>query len=174
VVLPLGIVVVLAVAVVLGVTLTSGGHAVGSDSTVDTSGAVLASTTGQSSGGTVDGIGSNSMEEVLFHVHAHLAIYVNGTPRLLPYGVGIVGPYQLAQTADGPFVAGGSRYYWLHTHDETGVVHIESPVRRTFNLGDFFDIWHQRLSATQVGPATGSVTALLNGQRFTGDPVSCR
>jgi hypothetical protein len=107
-------------------------------------------------------------------VHAHLAIYVNGTPRLLPYGVGIVGPYQLEQTADGPFVAGGSRYYWLHTHDETGVVHIESPVRRTFNLGDFFDIWHQRLSATQVGPATGSVTAFLNGQRFTGDPVSCR
>jgi hypothetical protein len=115
-------------------------------------------------------VSSNENEQVLFHVHAHLAIYINGTPKLLPYGVGIVGPYQLQQTADGPFVAGGSKYYWLHTHDESGIIHIESPQQRGFTLGNFFDIWHQPLSASQVGPATGTVTAFLNGGKFTGNP----
>src|SRR5262249_53559585 len=85
-------------------------------------------------------------------------------------GVGIVPPYQLQQTADGPFVAGGSKYYWLHTHDETGVIHIESPEKRTFTLGNFFDIWKQPLSADQVGPAKGKVTAFLDGKPYAGDP----
>jgi hypothetical protein len=29
----------------------------------------------------------------------------------------------------------------LHTHDATGIIHVESPTRRSFNLGDFFDVW---------------------------------
>src|SRR5437763_14718324 len=39
------------------------------------------------------------------------------------------------------------------------VVHVESPVQRTFTLGDFFAIWGQPLSPTRVGPASGSVNA---------------
>jgi hypothetical protein len=131
---------------------------------------VLAGTGGQSTGDAVDGVQSNDMEQVLFHVHAHLAIYDNGKQKLLPYGIGIVPPYQLQQTADGPFVAGGTKYYWLHTHDETGVIHIESPVQRTYKLGEFFDVWRQPLSATQVGPVKGAVTAFVNGKKYTGDP----
>ena len=169
-VLPFAAVVVIAVGVIVGVEVSGGGGSSASNTTTDTSRAILASTTSQSTGDTVDGVSSNENEQVLFHVHAHLAIYVNGTPKLLPYGVGIVGPYQLQQTADGPFVAGGTKYYWLHTHDESGVIHIESPQQRGFTLGDFFDIWRQPLSATQVGPATGTVTAFLNGQKFTGNP----
>jgi hypothetical protein len=168
--LPFAAVVVIAVAVIVGVEVSGKGKSPDSNATADTSGAILASTTSQSTGDTVDGVSSNENEQVLFHVHAHLAIYINGTPKLLPYGVGIVGPYQLQQTADGPFVAGGSKYYWLHTHDESGIIHIESPQQRGFTLGNFFDIWHQPLSASQVGPATGTVTAFLNGGKFTGNP----
>jgi hypothetical protein len=170
VVLPFAAVLVIAVAVMVGVELSGNGGSNASDATADTSSAILASTASQSTGDTVDGVSSNENEQVLFHVHAHLAIYVNGTPKSLPYGVGIVGPYQLQQTADGPFVAGGSKYYWLHTHDESGIIHIESPQQRGFTLGNFFDIWRQPLSATQVGPATGAVTAFVNGQKFTGNP----
>ena len=94
----------------------------------------------------------------------------DGRQRLVPYGIGIVPPYQLQSTKDGPFVAGGSKFYWLHTHDDTGVIHIESPVQRTFTLANFFDIWHQPLGPSQVGPATGPVTTFVNGHQVAGDP----
>ncbi|HZS35731.1 MAG TPA: hypothetical protein VFF06_02845 [Polyangia bacterium] len=114
----------------------------------------------------VDGISCDSSEQLLFHIHAYLAIYVDGAPRLLAAGIGI-GPPLVMQ--DG-VVVGGSCFSWLHTHDETGVIHIESPVSRTFTLGDFFDIWGQPLSTSQVGPAQGAVTAFLNGQPLAVDP----
>ena len=74
----------------------------------------------------------------------------------------------------GSFVEGGKCLYWLHTHDATGVIHVESPVRRVYTLGQFFDIWGQPLSTTQVGRATGNVAAFLNGKRFSGDPRSIK
>jgi hypothetical protein len=41
---------------------------------------------------------------------------------------------------------------------------------RTYTLGNFFDEWGQPLSTTQVGPATGHVVAIYNGQVYTGNP----
>ncbi|HIE36950.1 TPA: hypothetical protein EYP83_02180 [Candidatus Geothermarchaeota archaeon] len=38
--------------------------------------------------------------------------------------------------------------YWIHTHDEPGVIYVESPVVRSFRLGDFFDIWGVEISST--------------------------
>ena len=172
---PIAVVVIIAAVVVGGVllsnhkTLAKGQQNPGN---ADRSTAILASTQGQHTGETVNGVQSNDNEQVLFHIHAHLAIYVNGKQKLLPYGVGIVPPYQLQQTASGPFVVGGSKFYWLHTHDESGVIHIESPVQRTFTLGDFFAEWRQPLSANQVGPDKGKVTAYVNGKKFSGNPAS--
>jgi hypothetical protein len=59
---------------------------------------------------------------------------------------------------------------WLHTHAADGIIHTESPVQRTYTLGEFFDIWGQQLNRNQVGLAQGRVTALFNGQVFTGSP----
>jgi len=59
---------------------------------------------------------------------------------------------------------------WLHTHAADGVIHTESPVKRTYTLGEFFDIWGQPLNRHRVGPAHGPVTALFNGRIFTGNP----
>jgi len=61
---------------------------------------------------------------------------------------------------------------WLHTHAADGIIHTESPIDRTYTLGDFFDIWGQPLDHEQVGPAHGPVTALLNGRVFIGNPRS--
>jgi hypothetical protein len=59
---------------------------------------------------------------------------------------------------------------WLHTHAADGIVHIESPVDRTFTLGDFFDVWGQQLTRRRVGPAHGRVTALGDGRVSMGNP----
>jgi hypothetical protein len=121
-------------------------------------------------GATVDGIACQISEQVAYHIHAHLTIYASGARQMVPAGIGIPGPQQVV---DG-FVQGGKCLYWLHTHDSTGVVHIESPVQRVYTLGQFFDVWGRSLSGTQVGRATGHVTAFVNGRRFTGDPRSIK
>ncbi len=76
------------------------------------------------------------------------------------------------QTTAGGFAQASHCYYWLHTHVQDGIIHIESPTKAVYTLGQFFDIWRQPLSATQVGPVKGKVTAYLNGKQFTGDPRS--
>jgi hypothetical protein len=119
-------------------------------------------------GQTIDGIRCETMEQALLHVHAHLAIYAAGQPRRVPYGIGIPDA-EVQQTPQGPFVARGSCFYWLHSHTEDGLIHVESPVQRTFTLGDYFDIWGQPLSSSRVAGDTGPVIAYVNGQRYGGD-----
>ncbi|HUO74682.1 MAG TPA: hypothetical protein VMU39_28185 [Solirubrobacteraceae bacterium] len=116
--------------------------------------------------GAVDGITCGPTEQLAYHIHAHLLVYVNGQPRALPGGIGIPGSV-VEQSSEGPVAAGGQCIYWLHTHAPDGVIHIESPTRRIYTLGNFFDEWHQPLSATQVGTATGTVTAFVNGKAWT-------
>ena len=118
----------------------------------------------------MDGIQCQRSEQVLFHIHARLTVYVDGKARQVPYGIGIAPPRQVQGTPQGAFVVGGSCFAWLHTHAADGIVHIESPVQRTFTLGNFFDIWKQPLMRDRVGPATGHVTALFDGKVWTGSP----
>ena len=94
---------------------------------------------------------------------------MNGSPRALPGGIGIPGS-SIAQSTQGPVATGGQCIYWLHTHAPDGVIHVESPTQRIYTLGDFFDEWHQPLTANRVGDATGTVTAVVNGKRWTKDP----
>jgi hypothetical protein len=68
-------------------------------------------------------------------------------------------------------VSTGSCVYWLHAHANDGIIHVESPsTADSFTLGEFFDIWGQPLSSTQVGPAKGTVTAFFNGKLYKGNP----
>jgi hypothetical protein len=131
--------------------------------------ASLAGTATSASGQTVDGISCQTSEQTLFHIHAHMTVFVNGAPRQVPAAIGIPGA-QTQSTPNGPFIASGTCFYWLHTHAPDGIIHIESPVHRTYTLGDFFDEWGQPLGPGQVGPATGHVTAIYNGQVYQGNP----
>jgi hypothetical protein len=121
-------------------------------------------------GAQIDGIACQTNEQVLFHIHAHLTIFVRGMALRVPAGIGIAPPYEVVQTPGGPFVARASCFMWLHTHAADGIIHTESPMKRTYTLGDFFDIWGQPLGPERVGPAHGHVTALFNGHVFTGSP----
>jgi hypothetical protein len=129
----------------------------------------LTGTATKATGQNVDGIGCSSSEQTLFHIHAHLTLFVNGSPRQVPAGIGI--PAASGQnTPQGEFISNGKCFYWLHTHAADGIVHIESPVHRTYTLGNFFDEWGQPLGPDQAGPAKGHVTALYNGQVYRGNP----
>jgi hypothetical protein len=120
-------------------------------------------------GGSVDGIACQSGEQLLFHTHVRLTIFVDGHERAVPAGVGIADA-QTQQTAKGPVAAGGACISWLHTHTTDGIIHIQSPIQRAYTLRNFFDVWGQPLSQTQVGPASGPVTAIVNGRAWVGDP----
>jgi hypothetical protein len=123
---------------------------------------------GSSSGGVLCGSG----EQLTYHVHARLTLLVHGKPRSVPLGVGIGRPLRITKTARGGFVSGGSCFSFLHTHAADGIIHIEAPVRVTFTLGQFFDVWQQRLDRRHLGPVTGRVVAYVNGRRYRGDPRS--
>jgi hypothetical protein len=118
----------------------------------------------------IDGVACEVGEQVLFHIHAHLTIFVDGTPRQVPAGIGIAPPLEVDETPVGVFVARATCFMWLHTHAADGIIHTESPVQRVYTLGNFFDIWGQPLSRRRVGPARGPVTALFDGHVFTGNP----
>lgn len=82
----------------------------------------------------VDGIQCNANEQFLFHIHAHIDILVNSQHMYIPPQIGIIPDKCI---------------YWLHTHDETGIIHIESPIKGDFTLGQFFDLWKRKLDNPQ-------------------------
>jgi hypothetical protein len=106
----------------------------------------------------VNNIACQTNEQVAYHVHAHLSMYINGQQVQIPQGLGIASDQ--------------SCYYWLHTHDTTGVIHIESPTQQTFKLGTFFKEWNDVFPQLQY-PVQLSDTAgwkvYVNGKLYNGD-----
>jgi hypothetical protein len=117
-------------------------------------------------GQAIDGIEGSSTEMLRVHVHAHLALFSKGQLVAIPYGIGIVRPFRVQNG----FVGDGSGFYWLHTHDATGIIHVESPDDRAYTLGNFFDVWGEPLSSRQVASLEGVVHAFLDGKAFAGNP----
>ena len=113
--------------------------------------------------GTVDGIQCKPSEQLVYHIHSHLAVFDNGRIYALPGGIGIPGS-QDQQSQYGPVAVGGQCYFWLHTHTADGVIHVESPLRAFFTLGDFFDVWRQPLTQDRIASLRGRVTAFVNGK----------
>lgn len=132
-------------------------------------GADLAPASSTTQGQTVDGVHCQASEQAVYHIHAHLQVYVDGQSRAVPGAIGMVGPVS-QQTAYGAFYGAQGCYYWLHTHASDGVIHVESPTARVYTLGNFFDEWRQPLSASQVASARGKVTAIVNGKPWTKSP----
>ncbi|HXO17620.1 MAG TPA: hypothetical protein VN909_05570, partial [Candidatus Dormibacteraeota bacterium] len=62
--------------------------------------------------------------------------------------------------------------YWIHTHSGDGFIHIESPVKRAFDLGEFFDIWGPDLSWTKAASVTAPhgrrLSIWINGKPWHG------
>ncbi|MFN2449395.1 MAG: hypothetical protein ABR508_06345 [Candidatus Baltobacteraceae bacterium] len=131
------------------------------------------------SGQTIDGIPClATMDEAHYHVHVFVGLINNGSEEALPDGTGMNNP----GADSGGVVSTASCFYYLHTHDASGVVHIEDPstASRTTSLhtlGQYLDIWGQPVSGTRVytsgaryqgeGDQTVSNTTYV---QYTGDP----
>lgn len=104
-------------------------------------------------------------EQVVYHIHVHLSLIVNGEQLAIPLGVGI-----LDRQVQNGIVTAGSCFYWLHTHDASGILHVESPVARPLSLGQFFDVWGQPLTLTNVAGLAGPLTVFVDGKPYSDDP----
>ncbi|HEX9445504.1 MAG TPA: hypothetical protein VGA73_15390 [Candidatus Binatia bacterium] len=82
---------------------------------------------GAADGKPIGGIQCERQEYGDFHIHAHLDIFVDGKPYAVPPQVGIIPAEKCL--------------YWMHTHDGSGIIHIEAPKKRAFTLAQFFSIW---------------------------------
>jgi hypothetical protein len=89
-----------------------------------------------------------------YHVHAAVRLYVNGRQIPVPANIGIE--------------PGGESMASLHTHDSSGVIHIEASEKYPFTLGQLFTIWGVKFTNTQLGSyVTGGgnvLAAYANGQ----------
>ena len=69
-----------------------------------------------------------------YHIHPELSIFVNGNEVLVPTNLGVT---DTGMTS-------------IHTHDEKGVIHVESPIKKDFTLGDFFAVWGKDFSSAKL------------------------
>lgn len=111
-----------------------------------------------SSSGPVDGIECGRMEGSGFHIHSFLNIFIDGKPYTVPGLVGIT----------------NECFYWLHTHDTSGIVHIESPVKKNFTLGQFFDLWNKKPAEAQnftkaISNSKDSLNVYVNGSKVANE-----
>jgi hypothetical protein len=113
--------------------------------------------------GRLDALGLAALpaEGTVVHIHQHLDLFVDGKHVTVPAAIGIDAGQQ--------FIAA------LHTHDPSGVLHVESPEPKTFTLGQFFGVWGVPLSHNQIGGLmTGGGKELrtwVNGKGLKGDPA---
>jgi hypothetical protein len=109
---------------------------------------------------TAIGLPALGVEGNALHIHQHLDVYVKGRHVALPAGIGI-------DQLDG-FISP------LHTHDTSGVIHVESPTVETFTLGQFFGVWGVRLTPRCLGGycsnGATAVRVFAGGRRISGDP----
>jgi hypothetical protein len=115
-------------------------------------------------GDPVDGVACDN-SAANYHIHAHVSLFVNGKQIAIPEAIGVKDPQIFSN-----FVVAASCWYWVHTHDATGVIHVEPPTQIGTSLGQLFDIWGQPLSRTEVAGYQGPVTVSVDGKTYTGDP----
>jgi hypothetical protein len=106
-----------------------------------------------------DGLQVLTAEGQVQHTHQHLDLFVDGQRVTIPPDIGIDRVNLILSP--------------IHTHDGTGIIHVESPIIREFTLGEFFDVWGVRFDAHCVGgtcDGNGRVLSVFrNGQPVTGD-----
>ena len=105
------------------------------------------------------GLDALGAELLAYHVHQHLDIFINGKRTPVPAYIGINDGSYLTQ---------------LHTHDPTGVVHVEAGKAFPYTLGQFFGVWGVRLSSRCIGGYCATpakpLRVYLNGKLYSGDP----
>ena len=74
----------------------------------------------------ISGITCDKVEHLVYHNHTKLVINIQNETQNIPAGIGIIP---------------NDCIFWLHTHDDSGIIHIESPIRTEFSLDQFLKVW---------------------------------
>ncbi len=116
----------------------------------------------------IDNVYCDQLEQSVEHIHAFLSIWIDGKQSALPANVGIP-----QSTSSGSATV--TCYYWLHTHDSSGIIHIESPSSEQFTLGQFLKEWN--LGFNSLGFPTELLLnsgwkVWINGKVFNGTLTS--
>ncbi|HLJ68111.1 MAG TPA: hypothetical protein VKX16_12190 [Chloroflexota bacterium] len=160
---------IVAVAVVVGILVLANRPSNSATPASGTSTPAASTPVAQSLAPTVDGIQCGQMEALAYHIHQYLELFDHGKPLNVPSEIGIPGGESNATC-----------YYWIHVHAATpNIIHVESPIQKTFTLGNFFDIWKSTKStaqppgdafvlALQRAAKAGQVTAFVQGKRWHG------
>jgi hypothetical protein len=109
-----------------------------------------------------DGLPALAAEGTVLHIHQHLDIFIDGKQVPVPPEIGI---------NDGAgFISP------IHVHDDTGIIHVESPTVQTFTLGQFFDVWGVEFTGQSIGGYAADAQSgkklqiFVNGTLYQGDP----
>jgi len=129
------------------------------------------------------GLVPEKAEFLEYHVHAHLDVFVDGRPVLVPAGIGIDldNPATVADTsANGAVIGAGLKQTCdkpcispLHTHDLSGLLHTETAKPSPNKLGQFFTEWAVRLTPNCIGAYCEPKTPIkiyVDGKVETGCP----
>jgi hypothetical protein len=105
-------------------------------------------------------------EYVVMHIHPTLTINIEGKAETIPANIGIEGVN--GQASHEQASAQASCLHFLHTHDASGTLHVESPIAMEYHLSDFFAVWGQEFSKDQIlnfkASDTRRVRMTVNGQ----------
>ncbi|MGH7738031.1 MAG: hypothetical protein ACREMP_09235 [Candidatus Tyrphobacter sp.] len=121
----------------------------------------------------VDGVTCDTTMSNNYHVHVYLGLFVNGAQVALPMGLGMEnpGPPGSGYPSYPGFVDAATCFYHIHTHDQSGIVHIEDPdpsgvpmTGTLYTMKTFFDEWGITVNSNQFGPFTGPVRVFTSGQ----------
>jgi hypothetical protein len=90
-------------------------------------------------------IGAQMDKPIIMHFHPRLNLMIDGKPATVPSQIGIDPSlwkdHSLDQYGMQAMTNGMSGMAPLHTHDATGIIHVESSIIRNYTLGDFLTIW---------------------------------
>jgi hypothetical protein len=131
------------------------------------------------------GLEPEVIEHLAFHAHAHLDVFLDGQPVLVPGGIGIAVDDPAVKQFAGPLGTGYGGIEPpgcdqpcispLHTHDPDGILHTESATEETNQLGQLFTEWGVALANDCVGeycePDT-TIEVYVDGKPYQGDPAS--
>ena len=103
-------------------------------------------------------------EALALHIHQHLDIFVNGKHVTVPALIGIYG---------GGNPSAGGFFLELHTHDPSGIIHVESPTQTKFSLGQFMGDWGvyftPRCLGSYCATPTKPLRVYVDGKQVVGD-----
>jgi hypothetical protein len=127
------------------------------------------------------GLQPERKEFLIHHAHAHLDVFVDGKPIVVPAGIGINiddPEVQRFEDPDGAVAYGGIMRCRkpcispLHTHDATGIIHTESKSPKPNTLGQFFTEWGVRLHESCLGErcSPDGIAFYVNGKPYRQDP----